>query len=132
MPTMSRGELIDLLGGFAAKDPEYLKMLRADPKDVVSRQLNIEIPDAVKIKVVEDTPDTMHIVTPYTPPEGAELSDSDLEAVAGGFLDIGGGGSGSTSYNCGEQSTSGGSGYRSQTQRGNFTSISITSSDTHA
>jgi len=75
----------------------------------------------------------MHIVIPYAAPEGAELSDSDLEAVAGGFLDIGGGGNASSSYNCGTQSqSSGSSGSRYQTQRGNFTSISITSSTTNA
>jgi hypothetical protein len=66
----------------------------------------------------------MYIVVPYVAAEGAELSDSDLEAVAGGFAD-------STEYNCGQQSTSGS--FRSQqTQRGNFTHISITSSTTNA
>jgi hypothetical protein len=107
-------------------------MLKNDPKDVISRQLNTEVPDGIKIKVVEDTPDTMHVVIPYATPEGAELSDSDLEAVAGGFLDFGSGGNGQTSYNCGTQSQSGGSSSRSQTQRGNFTDISISSSTTNA
>ena len=132
MPTMSRGELVDLLGGFANEDPEYKKMLKNDPKDVISRQLNTEVPDGIKIKVVEDTPETMHLVIPYAAPEGAELSDSDLEAVAGGFLDFGGGGGSSTSYNCGTQSQSSGSGSRHQTQRGNFTAIKIDSSTTNA
>jgi hypothetical protein len=33
----------------------------------------------------------MHIVLPHVPGEGEELSDSDLESVAGGFMD---------EYNC--------------------------------
>ena len=125
MPTMSRGELIDLLGGFAAEDPEYMKLLKADPKDVISKQLQIEVPAAVNVKVLEETADTMYIVVPHVPAEGAELSDADLESVAGGFAD-------STEYKCGNQSMSGGysGGSRSQTQRGNFTRISITSSTT--
>ena len=34
-----------------------------------------------------DTADTVHVVIPYAPPEG-ELSDADLERVAGGWQDI--------------------------------------------
>ena len=122
MATMTRGELIDLVGGFASQDPEYLKMLKADPKDVIARQLQSDVPADLNVKVVEEDASTMYIVVPYTPAEGAELSDSDLESVAGGFLDAGGG----TSYNCGMGSQSGGSGgRRSQSQRGNFTRVSI-------
>jgi hypothetical protein len=124
MAGMSRGELIDLLGGFAAKDPEYMKLLKADPKDVIARQLQTEVPAGVNVKVLEETADTMYIVVPYVAAEGAELSDSDLEAVAGGFAD-------STEYNCGQQSSST-SRSSQQTQRGNFTHISITSGGTTA
>jgi hypothetical protein len=116
---MSRGELIDLLGGFAAGDPEYMKLLKADPKDVIARQLQTEVPAGVNVKVLEETADTMYIVVPYVAAEGAELSDSDLESVAGGFAD-------STEYNCGKQSTTSSPG-STQTQRGNFTHVSIRS-----
>jgi hypothetical protein len=123
MATMTRGELIDLVGGFAAQDPDYKKLLKDDPKDVIAKQLQIEVPADLNVKVVEEDANTMYIVVPFAPAEGAELSDSDLEAVAGGGL-FGGGGS-STSYNCGTMSGGGSGG--SKTQRGNFTRVSIAS-----
>ncbi len=87
MSDMSRGELNDLIAGFAAKNPTYRTAVQNDPKGIIERQLNTELPASVKVTVVEDTADTMHIVLPHIPAEGAELSDADLESVAGGFLD---------------------------------------------
>ena len=77
----------------------------------------------LNVKVVEEDANTMYIVVPFAPAEGAELSDSDLETVAGGGL-FGGGGS-STSYNCDAQHMSGTPNSR-QSKRGNFTRVEIT------
>jgi hypothetical protein len=41
---------------------------------------------SINVKSVVETPDTMYVVVPYVAQEG-ELSDADLEKVAGGFLD---------------------------------------------
>ena len=87
MSDMSRGELNDLIAGFATQNPKYREALQNDAKDVITRQLNADLPASVKVSVVEDTTDTMHIVLPHVPAEGDELSDADLESVAGGFLD---------------------------------------------
>jgi hypothetical protein len=38
------------------------------------------------VKTVVETADTAYVIVPHTPGEG-ELSDADLEKVAGGFLD---------------------------------------------
>ena len=84
MAEMSRGEVNDLIAGFATKDPEYKQALLAEPKKVVSMQLGQDVPDSLQIKVVQDTAEVMHMVLPYVPEEGAELSDADLEMVAGG------------------------------------------------
>ena len=92
MVDMSRGEINDLIANFATKDAEYKKALVADPRKVVSMQLGQDLPDALAIKVVEDTAEVMHMVLPYAPAEGAELSDADLEMVAGGKNDQDGGG----------------------------------------
>jgi hypothetical protein len=78
MATMTRGEVQDLLNKFAADNPKYRAALLANPKSVIERQLNTSL---------GETADTFYLVVPHVPAAG-ELSDSDLEKVAGGFKDI--------------------------------------------
>jgi len=85
--TLSRGQLNDLLAGFAAKNPEYRDALLKSPKQVVEAQLGTSFPENLQVRVIEDSADRVHIVLPHVPKEGEELSESDLEMVAGGFLD---------------------------------------------
>lgn len=81
---MTRGEMSDLLAKFASQNPEYKQALLSNPKEVVSKQFGIQVPGHVNIRVVQDTADTVHVVLPHAVESGAELSDADLEAVAGG------------------------------------------------
>ncbi len=97
MAELTRGQVNDLIAGFAAKDAEYRTALMKNPKKVLALQLNQELPDALKVVVVQDTADTLHLVVPYVPKEGEELSDADLESVAGGK---GKGGGGPQSVTC--------------------------------
>ena len=83
---MTRGEVQDLVGKFAAENPKYRSALLTDPKGVIEKQLNTSL-GAVNVKAVADSADTVHVVIPYAAPEG-ELSDADLEKVAGGKQDI--------------------------------------------
>jgi len=83
---MTRGEVQDLVGKFAAENPKYREALLKDPKGVIEKQLNTSI-GGLKVKAVADTADTVHVVIPYAAAEG-ELSDADLEKVAGGKQDI--------------------------------------------
>ena len=83
---MTRGEVQDLVGKFAADNPKYRDALLTDPKGVIEKQLNTTLGN-VNVKAVADTADTVHVVIPYAAPEG-ELSDADLEKVAGGKQDI--------------------------------------------
>ena len=86
MSKMTRGQIQDLVGKFAAENPKYRAALVADPKSVIEKQLNTSLGD-VTVKAVVDTANTVHVIVPHAPAEG-ELSDADLERVAGGKQDI--------------------------------------------
>jgi len=82
--TWTRGQLWDKIVEQAQKNPKYLQQLTADPRGLMEKQLGTSIPKSVNVKVVEEANDTYYIVLPAMAKEGAELSDSDLEKVAGG------------------------------------------------
>ncbi len=85
MSEVTRGEILDIIGQFAYSDPDYRKALLADPKATLAKQLNRDLPSNLTVKVVEETADTIYLIAPYAPPAaGDELSDDDLERVAGG------------------------------------------------
>ena len=56
----------------------------SDPRALMEKQLGISIPKDVTVKVLEESPDTYYVVLPRMVREGGELSDADLEKVAGG------------------------------------------------
>ena len=82
---MTRGEIQDLVAKFAVENPKYREALVKDPKGVIEKQLNTSL-GSVNVKAVVESADTAYVVVPHVPGEG-ELSDNDLEKVAGGFLD---------------------------------------------
>lgn len=85
MSQVTRGEILDIIGKFAFEDPAYRKALLANPKEVLAKQMNTELPASLKVKVVEESADTIYLIAPYAAPAaGDELSDDDLERVAGG------------------------------------------------
>ena len=83
---MTRGEVQDLVAKFAAENPKYREALITNPKAVIEKQLNTSLGN-VNVKAVVDTADTTYVVIPHVAGEG-ELSDADLEKVAGGKQDI--------------------------------------------
>ena len=87
MATVTRGQLLDKIVEQAQSNPTYYEQLMRDPRALMSRQLGTAIPESFKIKIIEEPPDTYYVVLPYKAKEGAELSDQDLEKVAGGILD---------------------------------------------
>ena len=86
MSKMTRGQIQDLVGKFAVENPKYRAALLANPKAIIEKQLNTTLGD-VTIKAVAETADTVYVVVPHAAVEG-ELTDADLEAVAGGKQDI--------------------------------------------
>lgn len=67
----------------AAKDSQFREHLKQDPRGTVALDFGVEIPED---ELVEETPSKVYLVLPATPAQpGHELSDQDLEAVAGGW-----------------------------------------------
>ena len=72
------------------QDEGFRQRLLADPKVAVEAELGARLPEGVRVVAVEETADTVFLVIPpssQTEAQGAELSDRDLESVAGGGWD---------------------------------------------
>jgi hypothetical protein len=69
--------------GRAWADPAYKAKLLSNPAAALA-EAGVEIPAGTKVKVIEDTADTKHLVLPVAPADAAELPDDELEKVAGG------------------------------------------------
>lgn len=70
----------------AAAEPAFRTALLANPRAAVESFFGTELPAHITLTAIEEAPDTYIIPVPYVAAAGAagELSDSDLEAVAGG------------------------------------------------
>jgi hypothetical protein len=68
-------------------DPAYKARAIANPKEIAA-ELGFTVPENLNIRILENTPNRVHVVIPYNPAEG-ELSDTELEAVAGGLSKAG-------------------------------------------
>ena len=84
--TVSRNEIEEVIKR-NLKYPEYRALFLKSPKTMIEKQLNNSLPADLEIKVVEEGPKTLYFVLPYEVVSGAELSDADLEQVAGGKND---------------------------------------------
>jgi nitrile hydratase alpha subunit len=69
------------------EDEAYRRRLQENPKAAVEQELGARLPEEVRVMVVEETADTIYLVLPFVSTdaqEAGELSDRELEAVAGG------------------------------------------------
>jgi Nitrile hydratase, alpha chain len=68
------------------EDETFRQSLLADPKGTMEQELGNRLPESVEVRVVEESADTIYLVLPSTSPlgQGGELSDQELDAVAGG------------------------------------------------
>src|SRR3954462_15525353 len=71
------------------QDDAFRQRLLADPRAAVEEELGTQLPEEVRVVAVEETADTAYLVLPGVSPSGetGELSDRELEAVAGGWLE---------------------------------------------
>lgn len=70
----------------AAKDEAFREALLADPKAALEAHLGTRLPEELTVKVITNTPRELTLVIP--PKMTDELSDAQLEGVAGGQRDL--------------------------------------------
>ncbi len=67
------------------EDENFRQRLLDDPKAALEEELGTRLPEGVQIRAVEETAQTIYLVLPSSSPLGeGELSERDLEAIAGG------------------------------------------------
>jgi len=87
---VSRKDVREALVRTALKDELFRESLVANPKLAVERALGTNLPDKMEVVVLQDAEEKMFIVLPMPLPfETGDLSDAELEKIAGGFLDAG-------------------------------------------
>ena len=82
-----RAEMERTLVQRTMEDEEFRQRLLDDPKAAVEQELGTQLPEGVEVRVVEESAQSIYLVLPSASPLGGEvgeLSDQDLEAVAGG------------------------------------------------
>ena len=84
----SRAEMERRLVQRSIEDDAFRRRLIEDPKAAVEQELGTRLPEDVRVVAVEETAETIYLVLPSRSTEGqeaGELSDRELEAVAGGW-----------------------------------------------
>ncbi|MGF1470887.1 MAG: NHLP leader peptide family RiPP precursor [Rubrobacteraceae bacterium] len=73
----------------SVEDEELRQRLLDDPKATVEQEIGASLPEEVEIRAVEETQDTVYLVLPPSGSAGvqggSELSEKELETVAGGW-----------------------------------------------
>jgi len=79
MAIPTRSEVEAIIAERIAADPAFRDTLLADPRAVLSEIVGFDIPDNVQVVLHEESLTQIHL----TIPSSEELSESDLELVAG-------------------------------------------------
>ena len=66
------------------KDEAFKKRFVSEPGKVLDEE-GFDVPEGIKVKVIENSPDEMNIVLPVNP-DSLELSDAEMDGVAGGAV----------------------------------------------
>lgn len=69
------------------KDKALRQEILSNPKAVIERELGVRLPERLEVRVHVNSPDVLHVVLPADVDAAAvqELSDEELEVVAGGM-----------------------------------------------
>jgi hypothetical protein len=68
------------------EDEDLRQRLLDDPKGAIEQELGIQLPESIEVRALEESAETIYLVLPSASPvgQGVELSDEELEVVAGG------------------------------------------------
>lgn len=81
----SRAEIERTLVQRSLQDESFRQQLLDDPKETVVQELGTQLPEDVEVRVVQESAQTIYLVLPVRSDlQTRELSDQDLEEVAGG------------------------------------------------
>ena len=80
-----RAEMERRLIARGLEDESFRQRLLADPRAAIAEELGTRLPAEVQVVAAEETADTIYLVLPPATRQGDnELSDRELESVAGG------------------------------------------------
>lgn len=68
----------------ARRDAAFKAQLQRDPWAAVKDEVGVALPESLNLVVVQDSAQTIHVVLPVAESPEGELSDLELEQVAGG------------------------------------------------
>ncbi len=83
MEAFDRQALTDRIVEQAQTDEAFRARLMSDPKATLEEFLGMQLPDQVKVHVMEESLTDVYLVLPYQ--FSVELNEEDLEAVSGGM-----------------------------------------------
>ena len=78
---MRATEILEQLLSRACEDPDFRTRLLAEPEATLKEEYGFAVPDGIKLKVIEDSKTTAHLVLPPNP----QLTMDEMRAVSGGI-----------------------------------------------
>lgn len=80
---MTRQEIEEKIIARAWQDESFKQELLSNAKSAFEKE-GIPLPENIEVRIVEESSNTIYFVLPAQPSEIGELSDAELESVAGG------------------------------------------------
>jgi hypothetical protein len=82
---LTRKDIEAKIVALAWQDDDFRRKFVADPKGQFEARLGTKLPQSLRMTAHEENENSLHFVIPMKPQATAELSDEELEKVAGGI-----------------------------------------------